>query len=101
MARSMGASSHQNARSWMDAAISAPNPLVFGASWTMTQRPVFLTESMTVSRSHGTRVWRSIRSHETPDCSMARCATWTMAPHAMTVQPSPSRTVSACSRSIR
>ncbi len=37
----------------MVAATSAPNPLVFGASWATTQRPVRDTDSQTRSTSQG------------------------------------------------
>ena len=37
----------------MRAAISAPHPPVLGASWTMTTRPVFFTDSVIVAISIG------------------------------------------------
>lgn len=72
----------------------------FGASWTMTHRPVFLTELTTVSLSQGTRVCRSMSSQSTPDSSIALEATCTIVPHAITVHASPSLTTSACSRGM-
>ena len=46
----------------MLAAISAPGPKLFGASWTTTARPVFRTEATSVSRSSGEIVSRSMIS---------------------------------------
>ena len=51
--RTGGASRDVNARSLMSATSSAPNPQVFGASWTTTTRPVFFTLSTTVSIRYG------------------------------------------------
>lgn len=49
------------------AATSAPKPLVMGASWETTARPVFRTLATTVSSSQGRIVARSITSQEIPD----------------------------------
>src|SRR5688572_6168986 len=62
--RSTGASSCQNASRATTAAISAPNPAVIVSSCTMRQRPVFLTDVSTASRSHGAIVRRSMSSTE-------------------------------------
>jgi hypothetical protein len=59
----------------MEEAISAPKPLVNGASWATTHLPVFLTDSKMVSRSHGKMVTTSITSQDTPNFSWANWAT--------------------------
>ena len=75
----------------MDAAISAPNPLVNGASWAMTQRPVFLTDWKMVSRSQGKMVTTSITSHDTPNFSWA---SWATSTRTCTWVPQPMRVMS-------
>ena len=78
---------------WMDAANSAPKPLVRGASWATTQRPVLRTDSKMVSRSHGRIVTTSMTSHETPSFSWASWATsrrtWTWVPQPIRVTSLP------------
>jgi hypothetical protein len=61
-----GASNLWKQRSVMDAAISAPNPPVIGASWLTRSFPVLLTEASTVSLSHGISVLRSMSSQDIP-----------------------------------
>ena len=59
MTRTIGALSEYRAFSDTRAASSAPNPQNRAASWTMTARPVFSTESMTafyVERHEGAEV---------------------------------------------
>src|SRR5205085_6336838 len=63
--RRIGASRYSIARSWIAAISSAPKPHVRGASWTITQRPVFLTLVRMVSMSNGISVRRSITSTDT------------------------------------
>ena len=80
----MGASSERKAPSMMLAAISAPGPKLFGASWTMRARPVLATEAVSVSRSSGEMVRRSMTSGATPSSawsvSAASSATRSIAP---------------------
>ena len=57
--RPIGASSDQNASSWIVATTSAPKPEVRGASCTTIARPQAATASRSPSASSGTSVWRS------------------------------------------
>lgn len=56
------------------AVISAPNPLVIGASWLTRRRPVLLTEFSTILLSQGMRVRKSMSSQEIPSLSMTSLA---------------------------
>ena len=56
-----------NAFSYILDTNSAPNPDVIGASWVTIHFPVFFTELITVSSSHGKIVLRSIISTEIPN----------------------------------
>src|ERR1700689_4831148 len=57
-----GASSFKKHLFWTSALISAPGPAVIPASCTMTNLPVRLTLSVTVSTSHGNIVRKSMSS---------------------------------------
>mmetsp|Transcript_36851 Transcript_36851/g.88682 ORF Transcript_36851/g.88682 Transcript_36851/m.88682 type:complete len:205 (-) Transcript_36851:649-1263(-) len=98
--RCTGASREVKHCSWISAAISPPNPPVFVASWAMTNRPVLVTESITVCRSQGKIVCRSITSQLTPSSASARFAAaislaiWLPQPSSVTSLPW--RMTSAC-----
>src|SRR5690554_2562616 len=76
------------------AAISAPKPAVLGASCTITQRPVLLTDSAMVAKSSGRRVATSMTSALMPSLaslSAASRASFTCAPQVTRVTSVPSR----------
>ena len=94
----MGASRRSNPFSLTRAAISAPNPPRFTASWTMTRRLVLATELRMASSSSGTSVRGSTTSTEMPSCSRSPAtwsARWTIIWVATTVTSVPTRLMSA------
>ena len=77
-----------------DEGAPAPKPAVLGASCTITQRPVFDTDSAIVAKSSGRSVATSITSALMPSlasCSAASSVSLTCAPQVTRVTSSPSR----------
>jgi len=93
-----GASRKSKHFSWILDVNSAPKPQVSGASWVTIHFPVFCTDYMTVSSSHGKIVLKSIISTETPASLAivaAILATLIYKPYAISVTSVPSYKTSA------
>ena len=99
--RTIGASRSVNASSAATAAISAANPTVRVSSCAISSLPVFRTEAITVSRSHGTTVRRSMTSTRSPNGSAASRERWSISPQLTTVSADPARTTAAAPNGSR